>query len=92
MKKKVETQKERTKYFDYHPSWLERLIEKSFPELIRKKYEPPYRKLWQEVRKNEVSSSRKLRKNRRRSIFRRKLVRQYRSSRRSDRCAENNAR
>ncbi|WP_133309143.1 hypothetical protein [Aeribacillus pallidus] len=42
---------ERTMYFDYHPPWLERLIEESFPQLARKKYEPPYKTLWQEVKR-----------------------------------------
>lgn len=41
---------EKTRYFDFHPLWLEQLIEKSFPELIRKKYEPPYKTLWPEVK------------------------------------------
>jgi hypothetical protein len=36
-------QREPTRYFDYYPLWLERLIEAEFPHLRRKKYQPPYK-------------------------------------------------
>lgn len=57
--KKVETQRERTKYFDYHPPWLEKLIKQEFPALIRKKRMPPYMEMWYEVARKYDSHNRR---------------------------------
>lgn len=60
----VKIKPERTRYFDYHPPWLERFIERYFPHLIRRKHMPPYKELWQEVARKK--GARKRHENRRR--------------------------
>ncbi|MED3764708.1 hypothetical protein [Ureibacillus terrenus] len=55
----VKIKPERTRYFDYHPLWLERFIERDFPHLIRRKYMPPYMEMWYEVAQKYNSQNRR---------------------------------
>lgn len=57
----VHYRNEPTRYHDYYTRWVEWIVKKYFPHLIRKKTTPPYVELWQEVaRKSSRKRSKKI--------------------------------
>lgn len=42
MPRRLRRETEATRYSDYHPKWLEKFIEESFPHLARRKKRLPY--------------------------------------------------